>query len=352
MKKTIKDAKICMKENRIESLTMAVTYELCKNRDAKEYYQCTKRLAEQLWIQTEKIEEAALQFQDFVAGKHLEVPRKTIEYRIEILYFAVLHRWIQGVLNETTYDLSATTVPELIKSLSFMEESGEFKEETGRLKQWISFFQSNPEMDCKAFWQKTKELVETVDILGERHLKTYIPQLETYRERNRTAWGKREDAGLILRDKSCYYINMIAAQMLNRCYREEFLTCGKTYIFLPGCMAKRKNQCMADERKDGYVCRSCTEDCQVNRLSANYDNVRIVYHGSQMEKRRVDADEKIGVVGIACVLNLLAGGLKARRLGYIPQCVVLNECGCTIHWNEDGIVTSLEEEELREIVRL
>ena len=29
----------------------------------------------------------------------------------------------------------------------------------------------------------------------------------------------------------------------------------------------------------------------------------------------------IGIVVIACVLNLISGGFKARGLGFIPQCV-------------------------------
>lgn len=43
--------------------------------------------------------------------------------------------------------------------------------------------------------------------------------------------------------------------------------------------------------------------------------------------------------------------MKARWLGYIPQCVILNECGCSIHWSKEGIVTSLDEEELEGVMR-
>ncbi|WP_278244952.1 hypothetical protein [[Clostridium] dakarense] len=41
------------------------------------------------------------------------------------------------------------------------------------------------------------------------------------------------------------------------------------------------------------------------------------------------------------MLNLISGGLKAKSLGYIPQCVVLDYCGCKSHWHTDGITTDI-----------
>ena len=117
-------------------------------------------------------------------------------------------------------------------------------------------------------------------------------------------------------------------------------------------MARRMSQCQAQEQADGYVCASCSDDCQVNRLTKQYQRVRIVYHGSEMEKKKVETNEKIGVVGVACILNLISGGWKAKRLGYVPQCVILNECGCNIHWDKSGRVTSLDEEFMKCIAEI
>ena len=68
-----------------------------------------------------------------------------------------------------------------------------------------------------------------------------------------------------------------------------------------------------------------------------------------MEKRPVSESEDgmnilvtgaKGMVGIACILNLMSGGWKAIRIGYIPQCVILDYCGCG-HWRENRKMTNI-----------
>lgn len=55
----------------------------------------------------------------------------------------------------------------------------------------------------------------------------------------------------------------------------------------------------------------------------------------------------MGIIGVACILNLLSGGWKAKKLGYLPQCVLLYYCGCNGHWDGEGIVTGLNENKLQ-----
>lgn len=321
---------------------MVLTYELQKDGNAKEYYQLTQKLAKQLQEQMIILDKPIRLFRKYIQDMEIEPVREDVEYGIELLDFAILHRWIQNLSESKRAD----SYEKLKESVGFMQRSGEFKEEVRRFQSWLDFFAGYEETEWRQLWRDVWRLVEMVDELGNRHLQRYLPQLQNYLETNRCAWNSREDAGLILRDKNCYYINMIAAQMLNECCRQDFVACDKTYIFLPGCMSSKGKYCQARESEDGYVCVSCSEECQVNRLSKLYPGVRIVYHGSQMEKKKVSTHEKIGVVGVACVLNLISGGWKAKRLGYVPQCVILNECGCNIHWDEKGLVTSLDEEEL------
>ena len=41
------------------------------------------------------------------------------------------------------------------------------------------------------------------------------------------------------------------------------------------------------------------------------------------------------------ILNLLSGGWKAIRMGFTPQCVVLEYCGCAHHWCEKDVPTEI-----------
>lgn len=52
-------------------------------------------------------------------------------------------------------------------------------------------------------------------------------------------------------------------------------------------------------------------------------------------------DSKRGVIGVACITNLISGGFKALRLGYIPQCILLDYCGCSNHWYNKHIMTDI-----------
>jgi hypothetical protein len=60
--------------------------------------------------------------------------------------------------------------------------------------------------------------------------------------------------------------------------------------------------------------------------------------------------EGVGIVGIACVSNLVSGGWKAKGLGLQPQCVLLDHCGCRKHWHEEGISTDNNMRRLRDIL--
>lgn len=48
-----------------------------------------------------------------------------------------------------------------------------------------------------------------------------------------------------------------------------------------------------------------------------------------------------GLIGTACVLNLLGGGYEMKQMGIPSQCVYLNYSGCKKHWNKTGVPTEI-----------
>ena len=77
----------------------------------------------------------------------------------------------------------------------------------------------------------------------------------------------------------------------------------------------------------------------------------VIPHETNLLNAKREDNEKIGIIGIACVLNLISGGWKALRLGFIPQCVILEECGCSNHWLKESKMTAINEERLSYIVK-
>ncbi|MTI95904.1 MAG: DUF116 domain-containing protein [Firmicutes bacterium] len=81
-------------------------------------------------------------------------------------------------------------------------------------------------------------------------------------------------------------------------------------------------------------------------------SVFIIPHESETFSRwmgRGHANE--GVVGIACALTLIDGGLKAQNLGLPAQCVLLDYPGCK-HWRQSEISTEINLDRIQEILNL
>lgn len=89
--------------------------------------------------------------------------------------------------------------------------------------------------------------------------------------------------------------------------------------------SKNDDNCKALKNEEVYICAHCTKSCNVNKydkIDKYYDfQVYIIPYESNITMKRKFEYWDIGIVVIACVLNLISGGFKARGLGFIPQCV-------------------------------
>jgi hypothetical protein len=115
---------------------------------------------------------------------------------------------------------------------------------------------------------------------------------------------------------------------------------------------KSPQQCQAKQIDLDWQCTLCSASCRIAELTRRGRNegfgVHIIPHSSDFTTwlNRWAKDKGIGVVGVACPLNLITGGLELRGLNIPSQCVPLDYCGCTNHWHDTGIPTDLDEKEL------
>lgn len=339
-----------------------VTYNLCNEEaSSQDFY---KKIESLTVLFTDQLLDSLSQelnnYQLYISNTAHEVDRDTIEYGIELVLFGVVHGWFEGVINKSfhskAYTFQDIRIERLNETLMYLEQSGEFHEEVLRFNQWLSYFATLKDGDLTNLWNKVSNMIKLLDHLGNTELNSYLPHVDEFINYYKTSGRERNDLALLLRDKSCYYINIIGATMLNKVYRKDFIAAKKYYVFLPGCMSSCGVYCKAKQVSDGYECSHCARNCMVSRITRKCKDtgvkVRILFHESEMNQRKVQREDKIGVVGIACILNLLSGGFKARRLGYIPQCVFLDYCGCKQHWSEEGIVTAINEEQLYRVLNV
>lgn len=181
-------------------------------------------------------------------------------------------------------------------------------------------------------------------------------QIPEFIEKAKVIYKDREDLVFVSRHINEYYINMIGAQILNNVFHNDFKNVDKVLVVVPGCMAAQLDKCKAEPYQIGYTCSKCTDACSINltgKLSEKYNAKTVIgYNSSEIYNTKDPSQEiKYGIVGIACVLNLISGGLKAKELGYVPQCVVLDYCGCKQHWNFEGLITNFNRIRLEKILK-
>lgn len=364
-----------------------------EDQNANGYYKVVEGLAKEIKGELlERFCNEIAQYQQFVQQQEIEHVRSKIEYGLEMLMLGVLWRcyspaakrlgrfqgyllwWVaqtrkaskrakpfwsklKGKLGARYLAYNAQeetkeetcTLPEFIR---WLKATGEYDEEAMRLEGWAYFFKSYSKKERENLKERLLHFTDEFCRKAEESLSSYIKGVEPFRRKNAKAYEKREDYIFCMQPVSLYVLNMVGAALLNEAYQKDFEQTKRCVIFLPGCMTYRqKAHCKAQPSHGGYICQGCSKECIVHRIS-DLAKIRgaktvILYHESELNKQKVDDQQgKVGVIGVACVLNLISGGFKAKRLGYVPQCVLLDYCGCMQHWDEKGIVTTLSEEKL------
>lgn len=244
------------------------------------------------------------------------------------------------------------------KLLTWLQASGEFKQEVKRLRLWRDYlYQLDPKSASKLI-AAAIDFAQWFQRESSKELDIYTPRVEQYLK---TGWPEhlwQEDVIFCGQSRINYHLNMVGAEIMNRIYRSEFLSKPEKSLLIPICMRSPGSfGCRAKQQGRGFVCSRCTKECPVNKLcqigQRNNLKVRMVPHESSIASTKTDNslfDLNTGVIGVSCVLNLISGGWMLVDKGVIPQCVILDYCGCKNHWHSEGIPTCINEKQLLKIL--
>ncbi|MGN7759866.1 DUF116 domain-containing protein [Paenibacillus sp. 22594] len=244
----------------------------------------------------------------------------------------------------------------LAKLLGWLRASGEFEQESRRLKVWLDFLRGLPEKESEGILQRAVRKAVWFERRSLECLGRYTSNVDTYIENNCQRLRWQENRIFCSRERVEYHLNMVGAEIMNRVFHDGFHAAPDKIVFLPICMRnKTAENCRAVQEGPGYVCRRCSKTCRVHAVTvmaeAYGSKVLMIPHASTAfghERIRVG---EVGIIGVACVLNLISGGYKAREMGYLPQCVLLHYSGCVLHWHREGIETSVDMERLERSLR-
>lgn len=376
-----------------------ITYSLkLKDKDSDDYYKSISKFTDEVLEEMEVLLGKVVEgFMGYIEKNSIEILRSKNEYLLELLILGVMWQvycdkavktlkvprkllielselrrvggsikscvdTMRGVLstgfiaaNEEKYNSKAgVTMENLDKLIEFMAAAGEFREEVKRLISWKEYLGGLNSIALEKVFSKVTSISLIFNARSKEALGKYTYMVPNYLKSEYPKHRWKEDIMLCGRQRVEYHLNMVGAEIMNRAFRGDFLSCKEKKLILPACMRiKKEKECRAKKGADGYRCSSCSSSCRVNELTklgkkCGFE-VLIIPHESAAFKDGIKEYGKVGIVGVACILNLISGGYKARRLNFVPQCVILDYCGCKKHWDNEGQITDINLNKLKKI---
>lgn len=245
----------------------------------------------------------------------------------------------------------------LDKLLDWLAATGEFNQEVLRLRQWEKYLGTLTARESEDILATALTLAAWFEDRSEEVLGRYTGNVDRYLNELRPGHYWHEDVIFCGRRRVEYHLNMAGAEIMNRAFRDRFVNTSRKAVLLPACMRRLPaDECKGRTDGNGFHCAGCTPECSVFRLTKlgkeNGFDVQVMSHESSISANRankVNLNSNTGVVGVACVLNLISGGWLLDSMDIPAQCVLLDYCGCKNHWSREGIPTEINVEQLKSV---
>lgn len=244
--------------------------------------------------------------------------------------------------------------------LGWLDATCEFSREVLRLRQWEQYLRTLKKEEAEDIIATSITLAAWFCDRSEEALGKYTKNVDRYLNEIRPEHYWHEDVIFCGRRRVEYHLNMVGAEIMNRAFREKFLKTRKKTVLIPACMRiLSEGECKGRRDGKGFHCAGCTAGCSVFKLirmgKENGFGVEVVSHESSISANRNSyafLRGDTGIVGVSCVLNLIAGGWLLDDMDIPAQCVFLDYCGCRNHWSREGIPTEISLPQLKKILEI
>ncbi len=220
----------------------------------------------------------------------------------------------------------------------FLAATCEFREELKPLSAILHFLREKERALAENYLNRIVEFAGWFRNSSYYYLGKYTSGVNEFLNTHPKNYKSREDFFFCGRRESEYHLNMVGAEIMNRTLRKEFENTDEKILLLPTCMSLQHSTCRAKVINGDLSCTHCSSECNISRatLEMKKKGIRtvLIRHSSSFSKwlEPWSHQKTTGLIGVACVLNLLTGGFEMKRLGIPSQCVFLEHPGCKKHW--------------------
>jgi hypothetical protein len=147
------------------------------------------------------------------------------------------------------------------------------------------------------------------------------------------------DKGLATSERQ-YHLYMLEIELINRFCIHAFRLATTRLAFLPHCLHDLKADCRRTVRGDDYMCKGCSEECEVNVVSKMLRRhgvkpyIWMTANLKSLFNRLRKEGKQVGVLGIACIPELVNGMRMCIRAGVPVVGVPLDANRCVRWWGE------------------
>jgi hypothetical protein len=261
----------------------------------------------------------------------------------------------QSLLPRMDHRPSETLWPpeRLRRVIAWLQATGEFEQEVARIERWASFLTTLPGTEAAHLIETATDLFDWFEHEAEWTLGEYTKGVREFLAGEYGNRGCREDQVFCGKAPVEYHLGMAATEVMNRGLRAEFDRTRRRAVLVPACLRDTKaKDCKARVSGVDMTCSGCDPACTVNRITQRMRGVgALVYlvpHSTGFSKwlERWQRAKGVGVVAVACLLNILPGGYEMRARSIAAQCVPLDYPGCRKHWRRESVATGVNEDRL------
>jgi hypothetical protein len=152
-----------------------------------------------------------------------------------------------------------------------------------------------------------------------------------------------------------YHLHMLEIELTNRMFVNQFTKADHKIALLPHCLRDFNIECKSKADDFDYQCKQCSKNCYENYISRLLKNNQVepyIWMGADIRKKAKEIyknKQSLGILGIACIPELVWGMRKCQKYGIAAVGIPLDANRCQ-RWMGKFYENSVNLEQLEALI--